>query len=1510
MSIDDLLSAALTRLELHETELLAWGIVDSAFTADELERLLTQATPSGMRADDLKRELLERLLIVQTPSGGYRSRMAETLRLLSKLRQLFPQHRWWEGSPLVLDYRFLHRPRRRPQRDRRKQDVLARLGPHFGAAGRVVLDAVAPACLSGFQERTAGAIAEALATNRDAGVMVTAGAGSGKTLAFYLPALAWIGDLVAVGESPSVRALALYPRGELLKDQLRAVLEMTRSIAASSSARPIRVGTWFGPTPRAARWLKQGWARDWREHKVRGSTFGWICPFLACLRCGGATAWRVQDVERAVERLTCVDPGCSDVIDDRFITLTRERAVSSPPDLMFTTTESLNRQLAAPDQHRAFGLRGTRARMVLLDEVHTYEGASGAQNALLARRLRNAVGRSLVWVGLSATLRNAESFFGQFTGLYGDRVTVTHAAPDELEESGAEYLVALKHDPVSGTSPLSTTIQTAMLLTRCLDAPGSPYEPAPSSQGIVGRKSFVFTDKLDITNRLFWNLLDAEGWWQRARPQNRSVLTLAHLRAGEQARRAPDRRESAEDREAEGQWWWLPEQLGRDLAGDEQLIVGRTSSQDVGVDESADVIVATAALEVGYDDPDVGAVVQHKAPHDTARFVQRKGRAGRDPSMRPWTAVVLSDWGRDRLAWELYDQLFDPELEPRHLPLKNRYVLRMQAVYATLDWLGGRLDTVGRDRSAWVDVVAPAQILETSPERIDAREQRQSAMADLLREVLTGGPAREHLRGHLRKALGFADDDHGWQEIDALLWAPPRPVLLAALPTVLRRLRLNWAGEVPDRQSHEVRTRTPLREFIAGNLFDDLLTPEVQVLVPTGARSEEYEAELLPAVRTIWELMPGNVTRHFGVSSFSRRHWVPFERGSGEAVVDIVETYGGQFTCTLASSRLPAGGVDLYRPVSVSVAVPPTSVRDATSTTPVWGVHAEPLGPGRELSLGKTRWQDVISTIRVHSHAAGGGARVRRFALRATGTVFGGGAPESVRIAFTARAPTGRAVALGVESDVDALRLEVLVPTPIAEPSRLERSDRVTDLLLADPELPSDVNWFQRSNLVSALCVVLAELEPHSAAAFAVLTDEELASRLVDALHRLGLLDAVDPDRADAEDVPGEAGTGRSRGMQRAAMENWCRHAGVLAATRRAASATWASRDPDWLVWGRERFAATVGTVFLEGVARVVPDLDTSDLNIDIDPRGIASSKGPIEVWISELAPGGNGHVEQLHRVLLEDPRRFVRLLDGVLDESELERLDGDVKRFLQFEASDSGVQASSDNVRAAWKDGHAAVARAFEELRDAVHGAGAELARSAWTTIVNRLLGPGAHPSLPETVCGLITRWERLELALGIEVPVRVFGAVCADETALDEVFRLDPAATRYRRSRAVSGYFWPRGGVAARIQLDGGDAFRLLPTPDQALLREALGPEARVIEVDAWNDGIWQRTHQALLDDGYVVLEFASSPDSLVRRMALGSQLEPIDAGAILAHPRVVGVWRRNGRVRLGLVLDEAVT
>ncbi len=1116
MALDrTLIAASLGLIESVETDLLTWGIVDAELTEKELDALLRDAIGEGGDPRELRSALLTEVLVVQTPSGGYRSRMAETLRILARLRQIFTYQQWWEGAPLVLDYRFAHRSRYRPRRNVPVADLITALSRGLNAAGATAGQAMAPALLSGFQVRSSHAIVDSLNRDRDAGVMIGAGTGSGKTLAFYLPMLAWIAQLITRDRAVAVRLLALYPRGELLKDQLRAVLQLTRRIGVAGG-RPLRVGTWFGLTPRAAHWLKQGWTHGWKEVRHRGRQEGWECPFLTCPECGESLIWRLVDIDAGRERLYCV--GCRTVLDDAYITLTRNRASSDPPDIMFTTTESLNRQLAAPDQHRAFGIGDRHIRAVLLDEIHTYEGTSGAQNAILLRRFRSALRGPILWAGLSATLENPEAFLAEFATLYGERIS--HIAPfsDELEEAGTEYLVALRHDPSSLTGPLSTTIQAAMALGRALDAPGTPYQPAPTSHGLFGRKTFVFTDKLDVTNRLYWDLLDAEGWWQRNRPKNRRILTLAHLRAEHQSRRDPAAREGAGDRDGSGQWWWLAERLGRDLDGDEQLVVGRTSSQDAGVDEDADVIVATATLEVGYDDPDVGAVLQHKAPHDLRRFVQRRGRAGRDPSMRPWTVVVLSDWGRDRAHWELYDQLFDPQLEASHLPLSNRYVLKMQAVYATLDWLGSRLSSIGQDRSAWTDLAAPASILESSPERVKSRSQRQAAGAELLREVLDGGPAREHLRSHLRRSLGFSNDELGWIQLDAILWSPPRPLMLAVLPTALRRLRMSWAGELPSREDLAVRTRTPLREFIVGNLFDDLLLPEVEILVPTGAEVDTFEPSLLPAVRTLRELMPGNVTRHFGVSSFSRRHWVALpEIGGSSATVNIGTTYRAEYIGP-ATATTTGGPVDLYRPTSVRLAVPPEQVRDASAVHPHWDYEITPFGAGRSTELARNRWSGVMPEAWFHIHALGDGVRVRRFAMGASGSLVTAAGSQPVNVAFTVEDSARSHPVLGVEFDADAMRLELRLPIPSWSPTPEERSARLASVMEDDPNLPSALTWFQRSAIGSALRVVAVEAGIGFAEVLGATPDDALADSLISALARLGLLVASDSDAIDAGD--------------------------------------------------------------------------------------------------------------------------------------------------------------------------------------------------------------------------------------------------------------------------------------------------------------------------------------------------------------------------------------------------------
>src|SRR4051812_12563156 len=90
----------LSLLEGLEARLLCWGYVDGGHGRAELvelaEQWVIQRDPSGTSTGESIVDALERRgLIVAVSTGSedvYRSRMAETVRLAARLRQLSPKH--------------------------------------------------------------------------------------------------------------------------------------------------------------------------------------------------------------------------------------------------------------------------------------------------------------------------------------------------------------------------------------------------------------------------------------------------------------------------------------------------------------------------------------------------------------------------------------------------------------------------------------------------------------------------------------------------------------------------------------------------------------------------------------------------------------------------------------------------------------------------------------------------------------------------------------------------------------------------------------------------------------------------------------------------------------------------------------------------------------------------------------------------------------------------------------------------------------------------------------------------------------------------------------------------------------------------------------------------------------------------------------------------------------------------------------------------------------------------
>src|SRR5262249_35121969 len=163
--------------------------------ADALDRL-----DGTHEVDQVLAALADQALILEVAEGRWRSRLAETLRLLVHARQLFTTGggEWWlRGRRLISGFRLLAQPRRYPKRDVSPQSLLDRVQTiqALTPLGRQVLAAqIHSRPLAQFQVDATAAVLESLHSDGTQAVIVGAGTGGGKTLAVYLPAYLWMAE--------------------------------------------------------------------------------------------------------------------------------------------------------------------------------------------------------------------------------------------------------------------------------------------------------------------------------------------------------------------------------------------------------------------------------------------------------------------------------------------------------------------------------------------------------------------------------------------------------------------------------------------------------------------------------------------------------------------------------------------------------------------------------------------------------------------------------------------------------------------------------------------------------------------------------------------------------------------------------------------------------------------------------------------------------------------------------------------------------------------------------------------------------------------------------------------------------------------------------------------------------------------------------------------------------------------------------------------------------------------
>ncbi|MCP4519070.1 MAG: DEAD/DEAH box helicase, partial [Delftia sp.] len=175
--------------------------------------------------------------------------------------------------------------------------------------------------------------------------VITTGTGSGKTECFLYPIL---DHCYARRDEPGIKAILLYPMNALASDQAARLADIL-----------------------------------WNDERLRGQV-------RAGIYVGGKSAQ------------THTTPGPAHLVDDR------DALRQDPPDILLTNYKMLDFLLLRPEDRPLWTRNGPHSlRYLVLDELHTYDGAQGSDVACLIRRLKARLAIPpgvLCPVGTSATV--------------------------------------------------------------------------------------------------------------------------------------------------------------------------------------------------------------------------------------------------------------------------------------------------------------------------------------------------------------------------------------------------------------------------------------------------------------------------------------------------------------------------------------------------------------------------------------------------------------------------------------------------------------------------------------------------------------------------------------------------------------------------------------------------------------------------------------------------------------------------------------------------------------------------------------------------------------------------------------------------------------------------------------------------------------------------------------------------------------------------------------------------
>ncbi|MHB8598526.1 MAG: DEAD/DEAH box helicase [Ktedonobacteraceae bacterium] len=674
--------------------------------------------------EDSLRKLVQQGEVVEWAVGFFRSRIAETVRVLRLARQrLWSQDDLFEAALLVEDIRVEFRQRYQPNR---KTVLIADALPNEVPAeiARAFREAIGFETVSKFQSEAIEQVY--LAAHRgnpnNLSFMVAGDTGAGKTEAFFFPILLDIAcEPPDVRQRRGVRAVLVYPRIRLARNQMGRLLRYTDHFFKAGGPRII-FGIQNGDVPSSRAYISQ---KKWEVEERNGC--GWYRVELleTCVECDRGHYWVAEndpEIDSGCPRLVC--DNCQHTIDTLYITQTSlER---NAPDVLIITDVSLSQWLAREKYSHLWGLwQGdlitVSPRFLVLDEVHLYEQLKGAHIARLIKRFQARVqlayrqeGRPNhypIVIGVSATLHNERRFLSKLLDVdpqdrrYTEQLKVIKPLKVDLERTeGRERYIFIYPRSLSPTprnpkyrvNDQAAAIQIVMAAMHNLktdvewrglaffdsindlrqfrhnydadrslegiDIDSSGREIPPANQDQLWR---IRTDRQKIDRGRLVRSTNVCGSTCEERIRTATLNECPHFRAGD--------------------CWIFAKTHGwnEPLRVANSVYAGASSQLD-----EKDLIPTSPSLEVGYDDEAIQLVYQHKAPASAASFIQRRGRAGRNPNDSPIIITLLWPYRRDDAFYFIHPEaLYDPAFDDVPLNAGNFNVQRTHSLLAFFDLL-------------------------------------------------------------------------------------------------------------------------------------------------------------------------------------------------------------------------------------------------------------------------------------------------------------------------------------------------------------------------------------------------------------------------------------------------------------------------------------------------------------------------------------------------------------------------------------------------------------------------------------------------------------------------------------------------------------------------------------------------------------------------------------------------------------------------------------------------------